>query len=229
MATGPDVAHAIAEAARTMNQPQPLEATLQTIAEVARRSVPGFDNVGISTVDRRGNVRTRAAAGDLVAELDALQYQLGEGPCVDTLRQAELVVAPHLRHDQRWPRYVPGAVALGVQSQLAVKLYLDEEGTLGGINFYSTLSEEVDPDAEGQAELFATHAAIALGNARERQNLNEALLSRAVIGQAIGIVMERYEMNEDRAFAFLLRASSHSNTKLRDVAQAVVDDRRAKG
>jgi GAF domain-containing protein len=229
MAPGPDVAHAIAEAARTMNQPQPLEATLQTIAEVARRSVPGFDNVGISTVDRRGNVRTRAAAGDLVAELDALQYELGEGPCVDTLRQAELVVAPHLRHDQRWPRYVPGAVALGVRSQLAVKLYLDEEGTLGGINFYSTLSEEVDPDAEGQAELFATHAAIALGNARERQNLNEALVSRAVIGQAIGIVMERYDMNEDRAFAFLLRASSHSNTKLRDVAQALVEGRRGQG
>jgi GAF domain-containing protein len=222
-------AHAIAEAARTMNQHQSLEDTLQTIAEVARTSVPGFDNVGISTVDKKGRVRTRAAAGDLVADLDALQYRLGEGPCVDTLREAEIVVAPHLRHDQRWPRYVPGAVSMGVQSQLAVKLYLDEEGTLGGINLYSTLSEDIDPEAESQAELFATHAAIALGNARDRQNLNEALRTRAVIGQATGIVMERYQMNEDRAFAFLVRASSHSNIKLRDVAQAIVHERSLKG
>jgi len=225
VAETPDVAHAIAEAARSMSQPQTLEATLQTIAEVARQSVPGFDQVGISTVDRRGKVRTRAVAGHLVERLDDLQYLRGEGPCVDTLKNADLVSAPHLRHDQRWPRYVPEAVALGVRAQLAVRLYLDREGILGGINLYSTISDEITDEALSQADLFATHAAIALGKARERQNLNEALLSRGVIGQAVGIVMERYQMNEDRAFAFLLRASSHSNVKLRDVAHAIVNER----
>jgi hypothetical protein len=106
---------------------------------------------------------------------------------------------PRIHHDQRWPRYVPAAVELGLRSQLAVRLYLDDQGTL------------------------AAHAAIALGNARERENLNQALHSRKVIGQAVGILMERYEMNEDRAFAFLVRASSHANIKLRDVAQELVN------
>jgi GAF domain-containing protein len=223
----PDIAAALAAAARTINQEASLEDTLTTIAHTAQLSVPGFDYIGISTIDRKGNVETKAATGDLVWDLDKLQYDLGEGPCVETLRDAQVVVAPQIRHDQRWPRFVPKAVQLGLKSQLAVKLYLDNEGTLGGLNLYSTLSEDVDPDAEPLAELFAAHAAIALGHVRERENLNDALHSRKVIGQAIGLVMERYKLNEDRAFAFLVRASSHSNIKLRDIAQEMVDQANA--
>ena len=77
----------------------------------------------------------------------------------------------------------------GVRSQLAVKLYHQDQGTVGGINFYSTLSEEISYEAEGRAGLFAAHAAIALGKASERENLSPALRSRAVMGQAIGLVM----------------------------------------
>ena len=120
-------------------------------------------------------------------------------------------------------RYAPQAVQEGLRSQLAVRLYLDDEGTVGGINFYSTVSDEVDQEAESIADLFADHAAIALHNADERENLNQALHSRKVIGQALGIVMERYGLNEDRAFAFLVRASSTGNVKVRDIAQELVD------
>lgn len=222
-----DIAQAIAVAARSINQTQSIEETLQAIVDAARDSVPGFDQVGISTLHKSGKVETRAATGKLVHQLDELQYDLGEGPCVDTLRETDVVVAPRIRHDQRWPRYVPAAVELGLRSQLAVRLYLDDRGTLGGLNLYSTTSDEVEPESEATAELFAAHAAIALGNARQRETLNEALQSRKVIGQAIGIVMERYEMNEDRAFAFLVRASSHANIKVRDIAQELVDQRNA--
>jgi GAF domain-containing protein len=223
-----DAGQAIAAAARTINQSKSLDETLQTIAEVARDSVPGFDQVGISTLHKNGKVETRASTGDLVLRLDQVQYDLREGPCVDTLRDSDIVTAPKIRHDQRWPRYVREAVELGVQAQLAVKLYLDDEGALGGINFYSTVSEEVDPDAEALADLFAAHSAIALGHARERDKLNDVLHSRKVIGQAIGILMERYEMDEDRAFAFLVRASSHGNIKVRAVAQELVNQRNSK-
>ncbi|MFL6131362.1 MAG: GAF and ANTAR domain-containing protein [Nocardioidaceae bacterium] len=219
----PEIAAALAMAARTINQEVSLEDTLTAVAHTAQRSLPGFDYVGISTIDRKGNVETRAATGGLVWDLDKLQYELGEGPCVETLRDADVVVAPRIRHDQRWPRFVPKAVELGLRSQLAVKLYLDTEGTLGGLNLYSTTNEDIDPDAEPLADLFAAHAAIALGHVRERENLNDALHSRKVIGQAIGMVMERYQLTEDRAFAFLVRASSHSNIKLRDIAQEIVD------
>ncbi|MFL6133788.1 MAG: GAF and ANTAR domain-containing protein [Nocardioidaceae bacterium] len=219
-----DIDHALTMAARGINRRANLEETLSSIVEVAQNSLSGFDQVGISLVDRKGNVQTKAATGELVWTLDKLQYELGEGPCVETLHDKVIVEAPDLRHDQRWPRYVPRAVAEGLKAQLAVKLYLDEQGTLGGLNIYSTTREDIDPQAVHMAELFAAHAAIALGYARERQNLNEALHSRKVIGQAIGIVMERYDLTEERAFAFLVRASSHSNVKLRDIAQAMVDE-----
>jgi GAF domain-containing protein len=224
MESRPDIAAALAAAARTINQEASLEDTLATIAHIAQLSVPGFDYVGISTIDRMGNVQTRAATGDLVWELDKLQYGLGEGPCVETLREAHVVVAPRIRHDQRWPTFVSKAVPLGLKSQLAVKLYLDKEGTLGGLNMYSTTAEDIHPDAEPLAGLFAAHAAIALGHVRQRENLNEALHTRKVIGQAIGLVMGRYHLTEDRAFAFLVRASSHGNIKLRDIAQEMVDE-----
>jgi GAF domain-containing protein len=227
MDTRPDIGHAIAAAARTIHQTQSLDETLQAIALVARDSVPGFDEVGISTLDKRGNVETRAATGELVHALDRLQYALSEGPCVDTLRDAEIVSVPRITHEQRWPRYVPAAVDHGLRSQLAVRLYLDEEGTIGGLNLYSTSSDEIQPEAEATAELFAAHAAIALSYAHERETLNEALQSRKVIGQAIGIIMERYGINEDRAFAFLVRASSQSNIKLREIAQELVNQRNA--
>jgi GAF domain-containing protein len=227
MSSIPDVGQAIAAAARALYEGQTLDATLQRIVEVARDSVPGFDQVGISTVDKKGNVTTRATTGDLVRILDSVQYDLGEGPCVDTLRETEVVVAPHIAQDSRWPRYAPVAVEHGVQAQLALRLYLDQEGTLGGINLYSTTTSEVDPQAQPIAELFATHAALALGNAREKETLNEALMTRQVIGQAIGILMERYSISSDRAFQFLVRASSVGNLKLREVAQELVNQRDA--
>jgi GAF domain-containing protein len=219
-----DIGRAVTMAARSINKRAGLEESLNSIVQVAQWSLPGFDHVGISLIDGRGNVETKAATGDLVWALDKLQYELGEGPCVDTLHDEVLVEAPNLRHDQRWPRYVPRAVDEGLKAQLGVKLYLDDEGTLGGLNIYSTTSEEIDPEAVHLAEMFAAHAAIALGHAQDRQNLNEALHSRKVIGQAIGLVMERYRLPEDRAFAFLVRASSHANVKLRDIAQAMVDE-----
>jgi GAF domain-containing protein len=223
-----DAAKAIAAAARTINHSRSLGETLQTIAEVARESVPGFDHVGISQIHKNGEVETKAAAGDLVHRLDEIQYSLSEGPCVDSLHDSDVVLAPNIRYDQRWPRYVPQAVELGLKSQMAVKLYLDSEGTIGGINFYSTSSDELHPEAEALADVFAAHSAIALGHAHERETLNEALHSRKVIGQAIGILMERFQMNEDRAFAFLVRASSHSNIKLRAIAEEVVSQVNAK-
>ena len=78
------------------------------------------------------------------------------------------------------------------------------------------------------ARLFAAHAAIALGHVHERETLTDALETRKVIGQAIGLLMERHAMNEDRAFAFLVRASSHANIKLRTAAQELVNQHNAK-
>ncbi|KRF04421.1 hypothetical protein ASG88_21695, partial [Nocardioides sp. Soil777] len=164
MLASSDYAQSIAEAARTLNTPRTLDDTLQTIVEVACNSVPGFEHVGIATLEKKGHIETRAFIGDLVLPLDTVQYGLREGPCSATLHGDEPVSVSNLQHEQRWPRYVAQARAAGVRSQMAVKLYLGE-GTLGGINFYSTSSDDVSDDAQVLARLFATHAAIALGHA----------------------------------------------------------------
>jgi GAF domain-containing protein len=219
-----DAASALALAARTIHRKDTLDETLAAIADTARISVPGIDCAGISIVTPKGGIETKAATDALVWEFDRLQYELGEGPCVSAMRGTPVVSVPHARHDQRWPKFLPPALKLGLQSQLAVRLFLDEEGTMGALNLYSISQEEIDPDAEHVAELFASHAAIALHQAREVDNLNQALESRKVIGQAMGIVMERYGLDENHAFSFLLRASSTSNIKLRDIATQLVQD-----
>ena len=157
-------------------------------------------------------------------ELDELQYDLGEGPCVETLHDEPLVQAPSIRHDQRWPRYVPGAVRLGLRSQLAVKLYVDEDETMGGLNIYSTTSEDIDPDAVWIADVYAAQAAVVLGQARNLDDLRRALESRQLIGQAVGLLMGLYKLDEQAAFNFLARTSSHANVKLREIARRLVAD-----
>jgi hypothetical protein len=219
-----DISVALADAARTIGRRSTQEDTLQTIADTAMGSIPGFNHVGVSTIDKRGRITTRAATSPLVRELDALQYELREGPCYDSLQDAVIVSAPHIAHDQRWPRYVPAAVKAGLRSQLAVKLFLDDEGTVGGLNLYSTSQAEIDPGAAMAADLFASQAVVALEKTRELDELHHALTSREQIGQAIGLVMAQYHLSSQAAFNFLARTSSQSNIKLRDIAERVIAD-----
>src|SRR3954468_2089037 len=100
----PVIAAALAEAVRTMGSTRTVDETLTALAEATRNSLPGFDQVGVSTIDRHGVIETRAATGQLVLDLDKLQYELGEGPCLDGMRSGPIVQAPDIRHDQRWPR-----------------------------------------------------------------------------------------------------------------------------
>jgi GAF domain-containing protein len=224
-----DRAASLVEAARTINASHSLDETLQAIVEAARVSVPGMDHAGISTVDRDRKVHTRAATDAIVNTLDDLQYSLMEGPCVDALRKESVVAVPDIRNEQRWPRYVAGAVAsTGLTAQLAVQLYVDDDGSLGSLNLYATGRAGIDPDAADVAQLFAAHATTALDRAQKVSQLTTALQSRSIIGQAMGILMERYQINDQRAFAFLTRASSHGNIKLRDVAQEIVEQANAR-
>jgi GAF domain-containing protein len=215
------IAKALTEASRMMNAPPGLDETLAAIVQAALDTVPGFDHVGISITHRDGTIETRSATDQLVWDLDEIQYSLREGPCYDTLRGEGVLVVDNARHDQRWPTYMPQAVARGLRAQLAVGLYSAGD-SLGGLNLYSTSSDRVEEDAAAIAKLFAAQAAIALGRSRQAVQLSEALESRKLIGQAIGLVMAQYELDEDRAFQYLIRASSTSNIKLRDVAAELV-------
>ena len=222
-----DISAALGAAARMLGRSETVAEKLTVVVENLARSLPGFEHVGVSTIDRHGHIETQAATSQLVWDLDALQYRLGEGPCVDSMHDATIVEAPTIRHDQRWPRYVPAAVELGLKSQLAVKLYVDQDKTIGGLNIYSTLSEDLDPQAVWIADIFAAQAAGALGQARALDDLRHAMETRQLIGQAVGLVMARYSLDAEAAFNFLARTSSHANIKLRDIARRVIDDHAA--
>lgn len=215
------IAHALNEAAKLMHAPASLDETLDAIVGAALATVPGFTHVGITITHRDGTLETRSGTDQLVWDLDEVQYKLREGPCYDAITEAGVCVVENARHDQRWPRYMPEAVQRGLRAQLAVGLYQDEH-SLGGLNLYSTSSDEIDDDAVDIAELFAAQAAIALGRSRHDSQMSHALQARKTIGQAIGIVQERYALSEERAFQYLIRASSTSNMKLRDVAAELV-------
>jgi GAF domain-containing protein len=212
---------ALALAARALNSPKDRSCRLGEIARVAHETLPGIDAVGISVAHRDGTVETLAATGELVHQLDNLQYELGQGPCLHAIKDDPVVVVEHAQHEQRWPEFIKRALALGLRSQLGVRLYLDERSR-GGLNLYSTSSDTIDPETEHVAELFGAHAAMALGRERDEENLHKALESRTVIGVALGMVMERYGLSRDSAFAFLTRLASTRETKLREVAAEIV-------
>jgi hypothetical protein len=197
---------------------------LETVVHAAGNRVPGMEHVSVLQVDARGALRTRAATSDLARELDRLQHRLGEGPAFG-LDGARLVSVPQLGDDPRWRRYAAAAAAVGVRAQLTVRVVVDDRGTVTGLTLFSTVNADIHPDAEPVAELFAGHAAAALGHDRERGGLTEALRTRELVGQATGILADRYEMTQERAFAFLVRAASQSNMLLRELAQELVDRR----
>ena len=217
-----DLAETLTAVAREIHTPRDLDSTLQTIVQVAARSLQNVDHVGITLSHSDGEMETKAATDDFVWQLDRLQYDLGEGPCVHAMETAKVVRVENAKDDPRWPHFMKPAVEMGLRSQLGIQLYADEH-TLGGLNMYSTSADTIDPHVEHLAELFAQHASIALGRAQREEHLHDAITSRQLIGQATGIVMERYQLNETRAFDYLIRVSSHSNIKVRDVAQELVD------
>jgi GAF domain-containing protein len=222
-----DVAAALAQATQEMDAPEHLDATLDLIVTVARDSMPGVDEVGISVAHKDGRIETRAATGPRVHELDELQVQAGEGPCLHAMDTGETVRVHHLRHEQRWPLFVPGANVLGLRSSLGIRLSV-ESRPAGAMNIYSFSTDEIEEDTVQLAELFAAHAGLALGHARRLDNLNRALATRKLIGLALGILMERLDIDEDRAFAYLTRMSATTETKLRDVAASVVEEQQSR-
>jgi GAF domain-containing protein len=220
--TTSDLAESMEQAAKAINAPRSVDERLSAIVEAAPYTVPGFDQASISLAYRDRPVHTRAASSELVETLDQNQYQTEEGPCFEAFSRRDVVIVPSIGHEHRWPTYIARAREAGVTAQLGVPLGDDGGEVRGALNLYSTTGDGIDPEAVGVAAMFATHVTLALGWARTEEQLNEALATRKAIGQAIGIVMERYQINEDKAFGFLTRVSQTSNIKLRAVAHELI-------
>jgi GAF domain-containing protein len=218
---------AFAELGRIKLGETDLDGVLTRVAELARKALPGADEVSITLV-RDGRAQTAAFTGELALRLDERQYANGGGPCLQAAADQATVSVPDTATDGRWAEWVAAAAAAGAGSVLSVGLPILEDVS-GALNSYGTMPDSFDDDAVRLAQTFADYAAVALANAHLydtsanlAQHLRLAMASRAVIEQAKGIIMGERRCTAEEAFAVLKKASQDSNRKLRDVAAALV-------
>ena len=206
-----------------------LKDVLTRVAEFAVRAIPGADGAGLTLMEA-GHADTIVASAAFVTQVDAIQYGIGEGPCITAAAEARTMRSGSLGNDALWPRFGPRVGHLGVHSALSLPL-LTADGVLGAMNVYAHAPDAFDDHAAVLGELFAVPAAIAVQNAqvlaqakRLATQLKTALTNRAVIDQAIGILISRIGCGAEEAFDRLRQISQSENQKLHTVSQSVVDE-----
>lgn len=206
-----------------------MDELLQTIADLTKTVMPGNPEASV-TLLVKDHPSTVASTGELATDLDEAQYDRGYGPCLHAARTGELTEIADMRTDSRWPDYTPRAAERGALSSLSVPLGIDEdEQVTGAINIYAREPNAFDEASRTAATRFGPYAAVAAGNlhayqgARDRaDNLQAALVTRAVIDQAKGILMDRHKLTPDQAFQVLAQMSMKTNRKLHAVADELV-------
>lgn len=200
--------------------PADLDRTLARITAAAVEVLPEVEYASITIRHADGRLETSAPTDDIVLRLDAAQYEFHEGPCYEAATETVHVASADLTSEPRWPRYAPVALNAGVKAQAGIRLF-DAPESNGALNLYSRERGSFE-ELDGLGQLFSHHAATAIDYAREITQLQQAVQTRQAIGQAVGIVMHQYGLDDAHAFAFLARLSSHQNQKLRSVADQVV-------
>jgi hypothetical protein len=219
-----DLIGVMEQVALSLRYPMDVAGALQAITLGAAEAVPGIEQASVSITGTDGRIQTLAPTGTLAVEADEMQYELNEGPCLDAVLDEPVVQVDDIRTDPRWPSYGPRvAKQLGIGSQLAFQFHAEPHAR-GSLNLYSSRPNAITNETRQIGVLFANLAAVALCWSRQDETMTQALGARTLIGQAVGLLMERYRLDPDRAFGYLVRTSQTGNIKLRDVAAGIVDD-----
>jgi len=224
------LAEAIAAVTGFLVADAPLQETLDRVAILAQQAIGPAAAVGITLVDDRRRPTTFVATAEIAPTVDQAQYDDDDGPCLTAYREHRVIRVDDTRQPtMRWPRYSRTAPDAGVLSTLSLPLTVGEE-TYGAFNLYATSPHAFSDAHEADSQLFATQAAVVLGNARAywgiyelAEGLKTAMESRAAIEQAKGIIMAGQRCGPDEAFNILISASQRSNVKIRQLALRIVD------
>src|SRR6478672_7401581 len=177
--------------AMSLHDETSVDDTLERVLEYAMKAV-ACNHAGVLFVHAKKRVETTAATDDLVARLDLVQVADQEGPDIDVVRRpADAVVVDDVLSDDRWPKWAAVVAEAGVRSMMGLRLYTSST-TIGSLNFYARTPGHFTGEDVDVANIFARHAAVALSSARETANLWRAIDARLLIGQAQGILMERF-------------------------------------
>ena len=195
-------------------------ALVSAVCDEAVRLIDPARHAGVILAVGRRHLEVIATTGPIPQQLDELQQQQGTGPCLSAARSQEVVRLEDVRTDRRWVPFAMRAADAGVGSMLCLPLHIDTT-TFGTLSLYSDTPRAFKDVTESVARVLAVLAAITLSESRGKANLERALQSRDVIGQAKGIIMQARRVTADEAFALLVRRSQETNTKLIEVAEAI--------
>lgn len=205
--------------ARSLQDLPDMTQTLQGVVDAAVHNIQGADYAGITQyID--GVPETTASTDPVVARVDAIQYEVGQGPCLQAITRQATVSSADLHDESRWPAFATRTADLGIRSMMAFQLFVRARD-VGALNLYAREAGAFSAEDEQIGLLLASHAAVALAGAQEVGELHAALITRDIIGQAKGILMERYRLTGPAAFQLLVTASQNTNTKLRDIAESI--------
>jgi GAF domain-containing protein len=215
----------LAQMALSVHEEATVPETVERVLEFALAAV-GCSHAAVVFVHRRQRLELVASTGPVVAPLIDKQNDVGEGPVLAIVATGHSVMVADTHSDSRWPAWSETAAGVGLRSMMGVRLHT-EERTIGTLNLYDSRPDHFSTDDLEVAYVLARHTAIALSRVQDEHNFSRAIDSRKLIGQAQGILMERYDLDPDRAFEVLRRYSQDTNVKLRDVAQTIVETRRS--
>jgi len=197
--------------------------TVDRVLAFARQAI-GCDHAGVIFAHAGRQLETVAATDQVVRDLEAIQATLREGPDLSLTREDRSLLVTDTTCETRWPGWASAAAGLGLRSMVGARLYTSER-TIGSLNLYDSKPCHFTESDRQVAHVLARHAAIALWNSQHSEHLIRAIDSRKLIGQAQGILMERFGLEEGQAFALLKRYSQDHNLKLHTVAETVVETR----
>jgi GAF domain-containing protein len=224
-----DLTESLAALSRLASGRLGLEDLLTEVATFAVRAIPGADGAGLTLLEA-DRADTIVKSAPFVREVDDIQYSLREGPCISAAATGQTMRSGSLGGDHRWPRFGSRVGRLGVHSVLSLPL-ISGEVVVGAMNVYAHGRDAFDDRAEHLGELYAVPAAIAVQNAqilaqtqRLAANFQAALINRAVIDRAIGILMSRSGITEDEALGRIRQISQTEHTKMAVVATSIVQE-----
>jgi GAF domain-containing protein len=185
---------------------------------------------GIMLEDENGTLAFAAASEDRIMDIELHQQRASEGACVEAFADNSLVVVDDIQAEaERWPRYAQRAHVNGVGAVIGVPMNAFGR-TIGVINIYREAPTVWTDEDVSAAEIMAAMGAGYVVHATElraqidlTEQLQAAIDSRDIIGQAKGVIMTRLSVDADEAFSLLRKLSQERNTKLRKVARQVVE------
>ncbi len=228
MREGRDFSALIGTVARGLLAEPDVQQTLQRAVQLAAEHLAaghagGEVYASVAVVRNRRRVETEASSDERATRADAMQYELGQGPCLDAIWVQETFQIQDLATEARYPQWSRRVVRdTGIRSSLSFQLFTSGE-SLGALNLYCPHPHGFDEEDRAEGLMFAAHAAVALASAQTEEQLRSAIASRTILGQAQGILMERYKITPEKSFEILRRVSQDISLKVRDVARRLVE------